>query len=848
MSLLHCNKTKSSVIWVMLVTLSLVLFGCGGGGGGGETSLVITASPAGGTYGSAQTVSLSGNANSTIYYSVDGSTPTTSSSVYSAVLTISQTSTLKFFGVDDDGNASAVVTEIYDITTAGVGTTVSIESGSERDMSDSLSTRSVGASGGTVVISDGASPLNGLEIDVSNGAANEEINFSVSLAGVVSVTGLPESTAVRSGLINITATGSDEWNTYAMFDKAVRVTLPYDNSSDDIVSFYVLNEDGSLEPVGLESQDETAGTITFLTRTFSNSADDNVSVNTSSVRAATRAASATFLGYIAVGIASQKWADWTNFGMDVNTGFTAANNGWYIPNYGAFYKSSRGGNCMGMVGFAKYYYKKQHSPKFYSNYRDAENTSTWLDDDIAIQLASRVHNGMSDIWNQFVSGELNEQTPSSLAVARSLVGAMYVTGHPALLYILQALNVDGTTQFSGAHAIMVYRADIDASGNITFYVYDPNHPNSDSRRIVYTSGTGFASYLSGTTAAASTYSYNYLKHFGYNVGMSDAALEALKKSADAGFSDDTVFPTITITSITGKDSFEDVMANTGVTDEGQDKYITSDTAVVISGTVLGGLAQTAGSLVDNLNILTPGGNYKTPVNNQAGSGDGTFSITVPIQQGENMVVMLASASLSYSHWAGFDMSIIESTASPAALAVTLNWGQGASDVDLYVKEPNGESGKMGDTVYYQNRRSSGGGYPYLDFDNTTGFGPEHYIADNGDVTQYADGTNATSLYGDYTVKVHYYADHDLDTENIQPISWTVNWRYLGFCADPCTDPEATGIWFEGTQGGQLGAASSSTCCDINNSGATWSSSFNINYTAPDPDDYVIPEPADVMLP
>ncbi|HHJ80733.1 MAG TPA: hypothetical protein ENJ65_03775 [Candidatus Tenderia electrophaga] len=330
--------------------------------------------------------------------------------------------------------------------------------------------------------------------------------------------------------------------------------------------------------------------------------------------------------------------------------------------------------------------------------------------------------------------------------------------------------------------------------------------------------------------------------------MSDAALEVLKKSADSDFSNDTVFPTLTITSITGVTNFEDVMANTGVTDEGQDKYITSDTAVKISGTVLGGLAQLAGSVVDNLNVYTPGGHYAAPINNQAGSGDGTFTVTVPIQQGENMVVLLASASNSLSHWAAFELDIIESTASPAALTVTLNWAQGNSDVDIYIREPGGELGETGDTVYYQNKRSSGSGYPYLDFDNTSGFGPGHYIAKSGDVTRYSGGGDATSLYGDYVARVHYYADHDSDPDNTQPISWTVNWRYLGFCADPCTDPEATGIWFEGVKSGQLSTANSSSCCNIDNSGGAWSSSFDISYPKPDPDDYAIPEPAELMLP
>jgi len=844
----RAGKLGFSVLLLML-TLLVASCGGGGGGGGGGSALTVSASPAGGGYSTAQSVTLTASETATIYYTTDGSTPTTSSTVYSSAIAISSTTTLKFYAVDGDGNSSSVVTETYLFSSS-----VQLSGVSLQDVSSSLTAITTTSAGGTLSINDASSPLNGLSIVVPEGATDEDITFAVSYSDVTSVSGLPGGSNLRGKVVRIQADGSDTWDTYGMFDKAVKVTLPYDNSSDDIVGYYAINEDGSLEPMGLEGIDTTNGTITFWTRTFANAADETTTIATTAVprngvELAPRAVSVRYATYVAVGIAAQTWADWTNNGKVINTGFTAANNGWYIPNYGSFYKKSRGGNCMGMVGWAKYYFKAGYSPKLYGNYHDADNTTTWVDDATAIQLASRVHNGMADIWNQFLSGELNEQTQSSLSVARSLVGALYVTGSPALLYIQQSLNVGGTIQNSGAHAIMTYRADIDASGNITFYIYDPNHPNKDDRRITYTNGVGFASYASGTTAANSSFSYNYFKHFGYNVGMSDAALAALKTSADANFSDDTKFPTITITSITGKTkTSEDVLNNTGTTDEGQDKYITSDTAVVIEGTVLGGLSQTAGSVVNNLNVLTPSGNYTTPINNQAGAGDGKFTVTVPLLQGENMVALLASANNSYSHWAAFDLNIIESTASSSAITVTLAWGQNQSDVDLYVKEPDGDGGKVGDTVYFSNDRFAGGGNPYLDFDNTSGYGPEHYIGTSGDVTKYTDFSEATSLYGDYTVKVHYYADHDDDSQNTQPISWIVDWRYLAFCADPCTDPETDGIWFEGSQSGQLSAASSSNCCDITHTGGDWSSSFPISYPEPSPDDYTVPDPPDVMLP
>ncbi len=85
---------------------------------------VISASPAGGAYGGPVTVTLSSNeTNTTIYYTTDGSTPTTSSATYSSALTFSQTTTLKYFGVDANNYASAVQTQTYTISTIQVTAT-----------------------------------------------------------------------------------------------------------------------------------------------------------------------------------------------------------------------------------------------------------------------------------------------------------------------------------------------------------------------------------------------------------------------------------------------------------------------------------------------------------------------------------------------------------------------------------------------------------------------------------------------------------------------------------------------------------------------------------------------------
>jgi hypothetical protein len=82
----------------------------------------VFADPVGDNYGGTQWVTLTSNEPAIVYYTTDGTIPTTASSVFSSVIAISATTTLKFFGVDMAGNAGSVVTETYtvDVTAPAV--------------------------------------------------------------------------------------------------------------------------------------------------------------------------------------------------------------------------------------------------------------------------------------------------------------------------------------------------------------------------------------------------------------------------------------------------------------------------------------------------------------------------------------------------------------------------------------------------------------------------------------------------------------------------------------------------------------------------------------------------------
>ena len=78
---------------------------------------IITASVNGGFFNTTQTVALTANETATIYYTTNGSTPTQSSTVYSTPISITNTTTLKYFGKDLAGNLSSVQTQVYTFDT-----------------------------------------------------------------------------------------------------------------------------------------------------------------------------------------------------------------------------------------------------------------------------------------------------------------------------------------------------------------------------------------------------------------------------------------------------------------------------------------------------------------------------------------------------------------------------------------------------------------------------------------------------------------------------------------------------------------------------------------------------------
>jgi hypothetical protein len=87
-------------------------------------------SPAPGTYAAAQTVSIVSPASGeTVYYTTDGSVPTTRSSVYTSPLTVSASTTLKALAVSGRAGSSGIGTAAYTIAGAAATPVISPATG-----------------------------------------------------------------------------------------------------------------------------------------------------------------------------------------------------------------------------------------------------------------------------------------------------------------------------------------------------------------------------------------------------------------------------------------------------------------------------------------------------------------------------------------------------------------------------------------------------------------------------------------------------------------------------------------------------------------------------------------------
>lgn len=168
----------------------------------------------------------------------------------------------------------------------------------------------------------------------------------------------------------------------------------------------------------------------------------------------------------------------------------------------------------------------------------------------------------------------------------------------------------------------------------------------------------------------------------------------------------------------------------------QDELISAH-EVSLSGALGGTLQQSTGLMA-----------FVKGIPQMVGVNGGAFAENIPVANGMNTIIALADVQPGPASLWFKDTALLirdfEGALPRTELAITLTWDQADTDVDLYCIDPSGEA------AWYGARQTSSG--VTLDFDDTSGFGPEY-------ATLTAGPSGGQILPGQYRIRVHYFDDN-----------------------------------------------------------------------------------------
>jgi len=431
----------------------------------------------------------------------------------------------------------------------------------------------------------------------------------------------------------------------------------------------------------------------------------------------------------------------------ISTSFLPENDGFQIDNFGSSYNT---GECVGMTTFSVWFFKNKKStegnfyPKFMGVIGKDREGNNLTGQDI---IATRAFIAINQIWSTYYGPIINRSQSLTPADNFSMIKtALNLTKCPVLLGIYPAINTIG-------HSIAVYKLD-----GTTFSVYDPNY-HGETKQLKYNNSTKqFEQYDNR---------YSVISYMATGGELLTAeSFDFIYQDAKANFDQETK----------AKIAFS--------------SHEEGGTITTLATTLIGNI-QSSEIKVTEIEVYTDkgAGPFIAQVN------DGDFSLPLTLDRGLNLLYFKTFGKDANgnkieiaNNWGSTPFSIKVDVPQTKVL-VTLTWNTPESDLDLYVVDPNNDY-----SCYFHEKTDDGG---FLDFDDTDGYGPEHWTLMTNNTIQYNRP---------YKIRVHYYRENQS-----QPAT---NYKVV-VKTDEGTSNEKT-ITYTGT----LSYASSSND-QYNNTGSDW---------------------------
>ena len=400
--------------------------------------------------------------------------------------------------------------------------------------------------------------------------------------------------------------------------------------------------------------------------------------------------------------------------VEANTLYFASLDGFQVGNATYSTPYNRDGNCFGMCAFEQWYFTEKNGG-LYPKYMQDLPVPGYAPIKGQDCIATRAMNSVIRIQQHY--DEWPDATSPLTASERVAVIANIIanTAAPTMLWIRDE-----------GHIVLAYDVFINGVTN-DIVINDPNYPGQ-SLDIYYVTGS--------TNLWYSTPSGHVYKNILVQ-GTGSWQLEPfgfIYNDAEAGFNGSGA-------------------AQVGVNDPPYaDLDHVTERNITLSGVVTNGQVE-----VEQLEVINGRTSYKGGVDVH-----GNYSIPISMHADTNE---LKFVTWGWNDTVGHLQPVLNTQLKPfrlildstqAVILVTLTWSTDETDIDLYVTDPAGH------TSYYGDLTTPDGGV--LDRDDQDGYGPEHWTLSGANIVRWGQ---------EYDVRVHYWADHDPNTEYVQPTGWTV---------------------------------------------------------------------------